>query len=1269
MPNLKSFFTADIYEYDNKRFRIYNEFPNEREFRESVYLDSVEYPGRLLSIERCHASLAWQVQIPDSTGAIYTLSLYTYTATNSLGQSAPLLDDDAEDTLITVPYIQEGFFFSSYSNRFYIVEGNIGKLYSKYSWRCGTFSVDVPNTVYDEHSTVTVEYVRTGQYPEKLWLNETEYLEVYFDYYRDVLTPGAEPIPALNKYTVVYHDEDVQQVEVHKQGSCFDAYTIRVVQSGNVRRVSSFDYIERNIPYELHGPVDTIIEDGETIYKQYYYVKYIDPETDETVWHNTGRFALLKDDREYGEIIPDEQPDDYDRFFIRKIGSTYNAVRYRSTDFASDREAEDYINTTGRYDKFVLVRLTPYLSSTLETLSNGDKVYFYYVDYLDRSYKCDEYEVYEQGGEVTPEPEPDEIDPSDPNLPDPPLEPNAPYQVKPLGNYEIFQSGSDYYAGRWNYKVYYNGAVERLNTFSAVSEALVPQLSSSYTDFPNATPRYKRHYYEVHYDDAEKDVHLSRTLDSYLDVQYFRARFYDYPDSTQLVGWTFADIGTVPELPDGFEQSKQIHGYYCTLYGFTPELAAIYEDTDYRALYADAQTGATHFTIDFYQADETTLIESRQVPVYSPLGALPAAPVKRVTYSSGGKPWGYDIECRDFIDDSRWFAYSANYIIEHDGKAIARYWDTSDENAVYRTFYTVTFKDFRGNDLDFEYYQGDTPEAPAVPARIYSGDDEYEFRGWNPSTIATVNGNAVYTSVYENVSQPAWPDIFIDFASLYNSSYTTIVNKRENAPYGDVTLNDIARFESSSGTLGQTIDGRLAFLWQVGNGNNFWFRDSSRPFFVSAGKSSYMAINVNAGDKIEIYETGSPTFVRVINGNALDESGNAIAENTQYSKNNSSKYIMTAASKGYVLLQFQPWTVINSIAINQPAQAFTIRFLDHAGAVLSSQQVESGTAAQAPQVPSYTSPSAGDISTVFNRYDFSAWNPALLSAETESHDYTAQYTATRVYRLRFYSFSNALVESQFLESGSTVTAPSVPASVESEGTTYNFTGWNPAIASVSANVDYQAVYEEDEGETPVTQDVSIDFPEAYNADGTVISTGASYDNDVSYDISSPGYHAVLSLNRLHGLYTPESQGSVLVSDAKDRIALNYGASRYEYGTDSQGNPLYEYVNEYEWGFETSGSYAGWLQGSGEMAFHVNAGDTVQFEMADIVEVYPTVLTSNALDSGGNAIPQNSQVPKSSSGYVFSFTAASTGYVVVRFYNGQEVYKSTYLRSISITAQS
>jgi len=1264
MPNIKEFFTQDIYEYENKRFRIYNEFPSEREFRESVYLDGTEYPGRLLNIERCAESNAWQVQVPDSTGAIYTLNLFTYTATNSLGQTAPLLDDDAEDTLVTVPVIGEGYFWT---NQFYIVEGNTGKLYRQYAWYCGTFSVNDPTDTRDEHSQVTVEYVRTGQYPEKLWLNNSEYLEVYFDYYRDVQTPGADPIPALNKYTVVYHDEDIEQIEVHQQGSCFDAYAIRALQSGNVRRVDSITYIERNIPYELHGPVEDIYDEDEDeyIHKQYYYVKYIDPETDEVVWHNTGRFALLKDDREYGEIIPDEQPDDYDRFFIRKIGSTYNAVRYRSTDFSSDREAEDYINSTGRYDKFILVRLEPYLSSTLETLSNGDKVYYYYVDYLDRSYKCDEYEVYEQGGGGTPEPEPDEIDPNDPNLPPVPAEPNAPYRVQPLGNYEIFQSGSDYYAGRWNYKVYYNGAVERLDTFSAVSEALTPQLSSSYTDFPYATPRYKRYYYEVHYDDAEKDVHLSRTLDSYLDVQYFRARFYDYPDSTQLVGTTFADAGTVPSLPDGFEQYKQVNGHACTLYGFTPELSALYEDTDFKALYADAETGETHFTVEFYQEDETTLIEARQVPVYSELGTLPDAPVKRVTYSSGGKPWGYDIECKDFIDDSRWFTYYESIIIARNSKAIARYWSTSEQGAVYRTFYTVTFKDFRGNDLDFEYYQGDTPEAPAVPARIYSGDDEYEFRGWNPSTIAVVNGNAVYTSVYENVSpQPAWPDIVIDFDSLYSNSYTTIVNKRENAPYGDVSLNDIARFESSSGTLGQTIDGRLAFLWQVGNGNNFWFRDSSRPFFVSPPKSSYMAINVNAGDKIEIHETGA-SYVLVVNENALDESGNAIAANTQYSKNSSSKYVMTAASKGYVLLQFQQWTAIRSISINQPAQTFTIRFLDHAGAVLSSQQVESGSAATAPQVPSYTSPASGDLSTEFNRYDFSAWNPALLNAETESHDYTAQYTATRVYRLRFYNFSNTLVESQFLESGATVTAPSVPASVESGGTTYNFTGWNPVIASVSANVDYQAVYEEDEGETPVRlyEDIEVDFPTAYQGTDTAINYTST---TTSYAIGSGSHTSMPSI------ISVTSSGTV-TGDFKERVAcLHPGStSTYKWIEFSKQSSTYGYAM-----ISTSATGQGF-----HFVFKVDKGDMVSIVMKNNItsDHYPKVSTGNyteggveALDEYGNTIQQYRTVPVLNAGQgciEFLFWAKDTGYIALDFYESSTSSETSYIKSISITAQS
>lgn len=890
--NIKDFFTADIYEYDNKRFRLYNEFPSEREFRESVYLDGTEYPGRLLSVRDDGVYPYWQVEIPDSTGAYYTLRLKTFTAVNSLGQTAPLLDDDAEDTLIAVPYITEGYFHG-----YYIIDesNNTGEVYYQWISSCGTFGHIDPSRVQGPVATQPVEYIRTGEYPEKFWLDDSNYLEVYFDYYRNSNYPSAEPLPAYNKYTVVYHEEDIQQVEVHKQGSCFDAYTVRAIQSGNVRRISSYDYIERNIPYELHGPVETITEDDETLYKQYYYVKYIDPETEETVWHNTGRFALLKDDREYGEIIPDEQPDEYDRFFIRKIGSTYNAVRYRSTDFSSDREADDYINSTGRYDKFILVRLEPYLSSTLETLADGSKVYYYYVDYLDRSYRCDEYEVYEQGGGGTPEPEPDEIDPDDPNLPDVPEDPNAPYTVQPLGNYEIFQSGSDYYAGRWNYKVYYNGAVEKLDSFSAVSEALTPQLSSTYTDYPDATPRYKRYYYEVHWDDAEKDVHLSRTLETYLDVQYFRARFYDSDGS--YLAYSYADAGQVPPVPSEVPLAKYYDYSDYPRAGFDPELSALYEDTDFTAYYADSQ-GNTYYTARFYKEDDTTLVTSLQKRVMAPFGTLPTAPERRVEWEGTGAYAGkvHGVVCRFkmWLALDGWFELTPSTIMARAYDFGARYYGSSEENPYEYEYYTIVFKDFRGNDIDVICNTGEVPTAPAVPARIYSGNDEYEFKGWSPSTIAPVTGFATYTSVYDKIAKP-----------------------------------------------------------QV-----------------------------------------------------------------------------------------------------------VIRFLDYAGSVLSIQQVEYGTTATAPLVPSYTSPSSGDLNTRFNRYDFTAWNPALASRETESHDYTAQYTATRVYRVRFFDFSDEVIQSQFLEAGATVTAPSVPGTVVSDERTYEFSAWSPSVASVSSNVDYRAIYEE-----------------------------------------------------------------------------------------------------------------------------------------------------------------------------------------------------------------
>lgn len=159
----------------------------------------------------------------------------------------------------------------------------------------------------------------------------------------------------------------------------------------------------------------------------------------------------------------------------------------------------------------------------------------------------------------------------------------------------------------------------------------------------------------------------------------------------------------------------------------------------------------------------------------------------------------------------------------------------------------------------------------------------------------------------------------IDFDALLAGGYTTVVAGETGVDYAGKTLNNISAFTTSSGLIGVNVKERVAALWQGGNGNNFWFRDASRPWFVSAGKTSYMAYNVAAGDTVKIY--GGVYPLKVLNDNAIDAAGNAIAVDAEVAKNaDFNAYVLVAVADGYIATSCGPYTSITKVEMITPAQ-------------------------------------------------------------------------------------------------------------------------------------------------------------------------------------------------------------------------------------------------------------------------------------------------------------------------------------------------------------
>ena len=158
-----------------------------------------------------------------------------------------------------------------------------------------------------------------------------------------------------------------------------------------------------------------------------------------------------------------------------------------------------------------------------------------------------------------------------------------------------------------------------------------------------------------------------------------------------------------------------------------------------------------------------------------------------------------------------------------------------------------------------------------------------------------------------------------DFVALLNGGYTTINNSGQKAFEGK-SLNVISSFTNSSGEVGANVGGRIAALYQSGNGNNFWMRDAGRPWFVSAGKTSYMAFdNLKKGDVVKII--GSTYPLTILCDNVQDAAGDDIANGTTFSASYSEEAPLTLVAKadGYIYGSYGPYTAITKIIVESTA--------------------------------------------------------------------------------------------------------------------------------------------------------------------------------------------------------------------------------------------------------------------------------------------------------------------------------------------------------------
>ena len=119
---------------------------------------------------------------------------------------------------------------------------------------------------------------------------------------------------------------------------------------------------------------------------------------------------------------------------------------------------------------------------------------------------------------------------------------------------------------------------------------------------------------------------------------------------------------------------------------------------------------------------------------------------------------------------------------------------------------------------------------------------------------------------------------------------------------------------------------------------------------------------------------------------------------------------------------------------------YTVKFLDHDGKILKTQEVESGKSATAPTAPTREG------------YTFTGWEKIFTNV-TKDLTITAQYEVIK-FTVNFVDYDNTVLKTEVVVSGASATAPADPIR---EG--YTFIGWDKDFDSIENDITITATYD------------------------------------------------------------------------------------------------------------------------------------------------------------------------------------------------------------------
>ena len=331
--------------------------------------------------------------------------------------------------------------------------------------------------------------------------------------------------------------------------------------------------------------------------------------------------------------------------------------------------------------------------------------------------------------------------------------------------------------------------------------------------------------------------------------------------------------------------------------------------------------------------------------------------------------------------------------------------------------YTIRFVNEDGTELDSQVLEyGVTPVyAGQTPEKESTAQYSYTFGGWSPA-ISSVVGDATYTATYQSVLR--------SYSITFLNGDGSVLEEKEVA-YGETPATALTPTKASTESTVFTFAGWSPAIAPVDSNATYTptFSESTRQYqitFLNGDGSVLETVDVAYGEVPQCSST--PTK----------------ASTAQYSYSFSGWDPTPVAVTGEAT-----YTPVFAESTRQ----YHITFMNGDGTVLEEADWDYG----ADPVWS-TQPTKASTAQYY--YVFANWTPSTHAVNGDQV-YTPNFVEhTQEYTITFLDGDGSVLQQDTLEYGQLPECTSIPTKAADDHYTYEFTGWDPAIATVTGDATY-----------------------------------------------------------------------------------------------------------------------------------------------------------------------------------------------------------------------